>query len=369
MNAIGKWRTVLGALKQITDRTSRAFAVWGGYTQRPLVRLALLLLTALLCAAAEGGAGRSQRERILHNEHGKLEPSLIDDASPNQTIGLNSNGSAVVRAQILLNRAHFSCGQIDGEFGANLRKTVVAFQRNRNLPAEGTVERATWEVLNADTAQVLITYTVAEEDVAGPFGIVPPDPMKQAKLKYLGYESPLDGLAEKFHSSPKLLQALNPGKNFGQVREQILVPNVMTAPPAQASSIVVSKSDSSVSAYNANGKLLAYYIATIGSKHDPLPIGAWKILGVARHPVYHYNAGLFWNAHNPKEKAEIAAGPRNPVGVVWIDLSKDHYGIHGTPDPSKIGYTLSHGCIRLTNWDAWELAAMVKPGTPTRLED
>jgi len=214
-------------LKQTTGRASRALAYWGGYTHRPLVRLALLLLATMLCAAAEGEIGRAQRERILYDHHETLEPNLIDDALRNQTIGLNSNGSAVVRAQILLNRAHFSCGQIDGEFGANLRKTVAAFQRNRNLPAEGTVGRATWDVLNADTAPALTTYTVAQEDVVGPFGIVPLDMMKQAKLKYLGYESPLDGLAEKFHLSPKLLQGLNPDKNFGQLGEQILVPNVI----------------------------------------------------------------------------------------------------------------------------------------------
>jgi lipoprotein-anchoring transpeptidase ErfK/SrfK len=124
-----------------------------------------------------------------------------------------------------------------------------------------------------------------------------------------------------------------------------------------------------VSVFDAEGRLIAYYAATIGSVHDPLPIGDWKILGVSRNPVFRYDAGLFWNARNPKEKAVIAPGPRNPVGVVWIDLSKDHYGIHGTPDPSKIGHSLSHGCIRLTNWDAWELAAMVKPGIPASLQD
>jgi lipoprotein-anchoring transpeptidase ErfK/SrfK len=193
--------------------------------------------------------------------------------------------------------------------------------------------------------------------------------MEKAKLKYLGYESPLAGLAEKFHSSPKLLQALNPGKNFAQAEEQIMVPNVITMPPDKAASVVVSKSDSSVTAYDANGKVLAYYIATIGSAHDPLPIGDWKILGVARHPVFHYNGELFWNAHNPSEKAEIPPGPRSPVGVAWIDLSKEHYGIHGTPEPSTIGHARSHGCIRLTNWDAWELASMVKPGTPASLKE
>jgi lipoprotein-anchoring transpeptidase ErfK/SrfK len=331
--------------------------------------MTLLTLTALLCAPAESEIKATRQGHISHDKQETVEQSLIDDSQLHTTVGPNSKGPAVVRAQILLNRAHFSCGEIDGEYGANLQKTVAAFQRNRNLAAEGNVGPATWEVLNADSAPALTTYAISQDDLAGPFGVLPTDVTEQAKLKYLGYESPLAGLAEKFHSSPKVLQALNSGKSFTQAGEQILVPNVITMPPGKAASVVVSKSDSSVSAYDANGKMLAYYRATIGSKHDPLPIGDWKILGVARHPVFHYNAGLFWNAHDPNEKAEIAPGPRNPVGIVWIDLSKEHYGIHGTPDPSKIGYTLSHGCIRLTNWDAWELAGMVKAGTPARLEE
>jgi lipoprotein-anchoring transpeptidase ErfK/SrfK len=133
--------------------------------------------------------------------------------------------------------------------------------------------------------------------------------------------------------------------------------------------VVVTKSDSSVTAFDADGKILSYYVATIGSEHDPLPIGDWKINGVAHNPVFHYDPQLFWNANPSDQKAEIKAGPRNPVGVVWIDLSKDHYGIHGTPAPGKVGHAESHGCIRLTNWDATELSTMVKPGTPAILKE
>jgi lipoprotein-anchoring transpeptidase ErfK/SrfK len=110
-------------------------------------------------------------------------------------------------------------------------------------------------------------------------------------------------------------------------------------------------------------------VATIGSEHDPLPVGEWKVRSVTRDPVFHYNPDLFWDAKAGDSKATLKAGPNNPVGLVWIDLSKEHYGIHGTPDPSRIGHTTSHGCIRLTNWDALELAAMVRPGTPAILEE
>jgi lipoprotein-anchoring transpeptidase ErfK/SrfK len=137
-------------------------------------------------------------------------------------------------------------------------------------------------------------------------------------------------------------------------------------PPGAAARIVVS--GNSVRAFDAEGKLLAYYAATTGSEHDPLPIGEWKIQGVARNPKFHYNANLFWDAKKSDDKATIQPGPNNPVGLVWIDLSKDHFGIHGTPEPGRVGHASSHGCVRLTNWDAMELASMVKPGTPAILE-
>jgi len=284
-------------------------------------------------------------------------------------IGPGAKGPAVARAQILLARAHFSCGQIDGDYGTNMEKTVTAFEQARGLPADGRVGAEGWAALNADTAPVIVTYTIDSQDVAGPFVSVPSSMMEQAKLAYLGYASPLDQLAEKFHASPSLMGALNPGTNFSGAGERILVPNTLTMPPGTAARVVVSKGDSSVTVYDGHGRLLAYYVATVGSEHDPLPIGDWEIRGVSRNPVFHYNPRLFWDANPQDEKAVIPAGPRNPVGVVWIDLSKDHYGIHGTPDPAKIGHTESHGCIRLTNWDASQLAEMVKPGTPATLKE
>src|SRR5262249_40242815 len=157
---------------------------------------------------------------------------------------------------------------------------------------------------------------------------IPSSMMDQAKLPHLGYTSAIDALAEKFHLSPALLQAMNPGKDLTKAGEQIIVPNAMTMLPGMAASIEVSKSDSSVTALDANNKVLAYYVATVGSEHDPLPIGNWQIKGVARNPVFHYNPKLFWDAHSNDSKTVIQAGPRNPVGIVWIDLSKDHYGIH-----------------------------------------
>lgn len=326
----------------------------------------LLFLSAVLCMPALAQVRTAQR---LKTPTAAFEAAVIEDASQSAVIGPNAKGSAVVRAQILLDRAHFSCGEIDGNYGSNMEKTVAAFQRARDLPVNGAIGPQTWAALNGDPTPALFSYTIAAEDVAGPFMKVPADLMEQAKLPFLGYESALEGLGEKFHANPDLLKALNPDSRFDKEGELILAPNVITAPPGRAASVVVSKSDSSVTALDAEGKTLSYYVATIGSEHDPLPIGDWKINGVSHNPVFHYDPGLFWNANPSDEKVEIKPGPRNPVGIVWIDLSKEHYGIHGTPAPGKVGHTESHGCIRLTNWDAFELSQMVKPGTPAILKE
>jgi lipoprotein-anchoring transpeptidase ErfK/SrfK len=324
-----------------------------------------LPLAVMLCTSASAQAPKGGKM----NAPAIAYPDAVLDSSQTAAINPNTKGPAVVRAQILLDRAHFSCGEIDGDYGTNLQKTVGAFQRARNLLANGVIGPETWAVLNADQSPALIPYTIVPEDLVGPFVEVPADLMEQAKLPSLGYASPVEGLGEKFHASPSLLKALNPDSHFDKEGESILVPNVASAPLGRAASVVVSKSDSSVSALDADGKILSYYVATIGSEHDPLPIGDWKINGVSHNPVFHYNPQLFWNANPSDQKAEIKPGPRNPVGVVWIDLSKEHYGIHGTPAPSKVGHAESHGCIRLTNWDASELSQMVKPGTPAILKE
>lgn len=327
----------------------------------------LLLLAAAVLSVAAG----AQVRKVGRVKAGApvFKAADINDLNLAPPIGPNAKGSSVARVQILLDRAHFSCGEIDGNYGSNLEKTVGAFQRSHDLPANGEVGPETWTALNTDQAPALFTYTITADDLKGPFVELPADLMQQAKLAYLGYQSPLEELAEKFHSSPSLLKVLNPGSGFNEEGGSIVVPNVITMPPGQAASVMVSKSDSSVSALDTDGKILSYYVATIGSEHDPLPIGDWKIKGVAHNPVFHYDPNLFWNANPADQKAEIKAGPRNPVGVVWIDLSKEHYGIHGTPAPGKIGHAESHGCIRLTNWDASELSSMVKPGTPAILTD
>jgi len=290
-----------------------------------------------------------------------------------KTPALNSAskaGSAVLRAQILLDRAHCSPGEIDGRYGGNTRLAVTEFNLSHGIGGGANVTAATWAALNKDVAPVMVPYTLTAADVAGPFVVNPPEMIDKAKLPALGYGSVAEQLGERFHISPALLQSLNRGIAFDKVGAVIQTPDVArpALPKTAGMSIRVNKHRTTVEVIDRAGVLLASYPATIGSVHDPLPIGKWKINGVAWDPSFNYNPDLFWDSETSDKKAKIPAGPNNPVGSVWIDLSKPHYGIHGTPEPSTIGKTTSHGCIRLTNWDATELAKVVTPGMPAVLE-
>ena len=286
-----------------------------------------------------------------------------------EPIGPKSVGAAVMRAQIRLDRMRFSPGEIDGQYGTTMKIAIGGFQRSRSLPVTGTVDEATWKALDQDAAPALAKYRILDADVAGPFTPIPGDMMEKSKLPTLGYASVEEALGERFHVAPELLVQLNPGKDLRNVGEEILVPNVVSPGKIEgAKSVVVDKSSSTVVLQDEQGKVLAQFPASTGSRHDPLPVGRWKINGVGRNPVFKYNPNLFWDADSEHAKAVIPAGPNNPVGIVWVDLSKKHYGIHGTPEPSKISKTQSHGCIRLTNWDAMTLADSVSPGMAARLQ-
>jgi lipoprotein-anchoring transpeptidase ErfK/SrfK len=322
-----------------------------------IVSIFCVILLALRVANAQ-----TRRKQISTVDWSQANNALTD------TIAKGANGPAVLRAQILLDRAGFSPGEIDAANGANLRSAIRGFQTAHQLAGTGELGHDTWAVLNMDSEPALMDYVISAEDIAGPFKKIPSDMIQKAELDLLDYESPLELLGEKFHVSPKLLSRLNPGKTFDREGERILVPNVQGRPDSRkASSVVVRKSDMTVSALDENGQVFAQFPASAGSEHDPLPIGKWKINGVGRNPVFHYNPILFWDADPKHSRAKIAPGPNNPVGLVWIDLSKPHYGIHGTPEPSTVGHTQSHGCIRLTNWDAARLAALVSPGLPAIL--
>ena len=299
-----------------------------------------------------------------------------------------NNNTDTLALQVALDRAGFSPGVIDGTMGGKTRQAIRGFQEANTLEVTGNPDAQTLGALGDETGATA-TVMVTETDAAGPFVRIPESMTEKARLDWLGYASVEEALAEKYHTTPRTLRSLNPGTNFSAGSE-ITVPAVrspgltsvsadkwdatldqLSVAKAQpvAAKIVVDKSDRAVRAYDASGKLIAQFPASIGSEHDPLPIGEWKINGVGRLPPFHYNPKLFWDAEATDMKATVPPGPNGPVGVTWIDLSKDHYGIHGTPEPEMIGRTQSHGCIRLTNWDAAKLAQMVRSGTPAILED
>jgi lipoprotein-anchoring transpeptidase ErfK/SrfK len=299
-------------------------------------------------------------------------PGLTVEAvnSTGQLVNKAKQPAAVMlRAQILLDRAQFSPGEIDAAYGSNMRRALAGYQTAKGLQPSGMIDTKTWDALNADKGPALAEYTITEADVAGPFQAIPEDMADKAKLPALGFASAAEALGEKFHASPTLLTRLNPGKEF-RAGEQIIVPNVLgTAPLPKAGKIVVDKTDSTLSLFDTAGKLIAMYPVSTGTENDPLPIGTWKVNGVSKNPVYHYNPKLFWDAEPGDKKAKIQPGPNNPVGVAWIDLSKEHYGIHGTPIPGTIGKTQSHGCIRMTNWSVAALGESVGAGTVVELQE
>jgi lipoprotein-anchoring transpeptidase ErfK/SrfK len=302
-------------------------------------------------------------------------PAPASGAAPSLAVAANdpatvSGNAAILRAQVLLERARFAPGEIDGQAGSNLARAVRGYQAAHGLGVDGTIGAKTRAALNADTAPILVAYTLTAEDLAGPYAKIPEDMQAKAALKSMGYESLREALGERFHASPALLDRLNPGADFGTAGTVLQVPNVANLPALpKAARLVVDKSDSTVSLLDAGNKVLAQFPASSGSSHDPLPIGEWKIQAVAQDPTFHYNPELFWDADPSHAKATIAPGPNNPVGVAWIDLSKPHYGIHGTAVPASIGKSQSHGCVRLSNWDVAAVAAAVDASVPVVMQE
>lgn len=269
----------------------------------------------------------------------------------------------ILSVQILLDRSGHSPGVVDGLAGSNTARAIRAFQRENGMMEDGKPSSALLDALRAKhPGELLQRYTITPNDVRGPFVTVPSTMEAQSQLATLAYESPAEALAEQFHMSQSLLEAMNPGIDLGKPGTEIQVIAPRNEGLAmQTARIEVDKSASALRAFADDGTLLGTYPATIGSSAFPSPDGTMEVTAVATDPTYHFDPkGRDWG---PDRKLTIAAGPNNPVGGTWIDLSKEGYGIHGTPDPHLIGKTSSHGCVRLTNWDAAELALAVTKGT------
>jgi lipoprotein-anchoring transpeptidase ErfK/SrfK len=279
---------------------------------------------------------------------------------------------AVVRAQVLLDRARFSAGEIDGKLGENAQKALRAFAEAKGLAADKPLTPEVWNALVATSNEAAIAeYTISGNDIKGPFLEKLPTKMDDMKkLTALAYTSPREAIAEKFHMSEALLSALNPGKKFDSAGETIFVTNTLDKhAKLTVGRIEVDKSRQTVKAFSPSGDLVAFFPATVGSEEKPTPSGGFKVVSVDPNPTYRYNPDYKFKGVRSNKPFTIKPGPNNPVGSYWIGLSAEGYGIHGTPEPSKVSKTESHGCVRLTNWDVGLLAGNVKKGTPVVFVD
>ena len=318
-------------------------------------------------AGASGGAVGAQGPlsgQSINDAAYQATPQHAPPAQEGQPAAQPQPSPALIRAQVLLARARFSPGAIDGLGGTNTRQALAAWQEAQGLEASGDLTPETYQrLIQAGGQPVTTEYEITQQDIAGPYiGVVPTEVEPQSKLPAMGYGNIVEALAERFHVSEALLRAMNPSADFNRAGQRLVVPSVgQVQLPADVARIVVDKSQSAVMAYDEGDQLIGFFPATIGSGDNPTPSGTLKVNGVANDPDYVYDPDKL-SYGTATERLVVKPGPNNPVGVVWIDLNKPSYGIHGAPEPETIGKTASHGCVRLTNWDVQLLAARVKPG-------
>jgi len=342
--------------------------------------------------------------------YSKISESTTAASLKRFPVRIPKRGSIALQVQVLLDRAHFSPGIIDGMWGDNAVKALAFFRSPAGADSAGLsakdsaasmLDAATYKRLQAaaGSVPVLMRYTVTAEDVAGPFAEIPDNVYEQAKLQCLCYASAAEGIAEKFHTSQKLLAQLNSNAKLGNLTagSSLVVPNVdVEAVPGSSAStpaadstrtstgashsatpntsnggvarLVISRTGFWTHAVDASGKILYHFPSTLGAGYDPSPEGELKVTNIAWNPAFHYQPTLFAEVSDKKPEARLPKGPNSPVGVVWMALSKPHYGIHGTSAPETIGYANSHGCVRLTNWDAIELGQLIAKGIPVQFQ-
>jgi len=324
-----------------------------------MIRLFVATIFSVWMALSAMGAGLDAA--AINNAEYRSKPSTGDKIDP-----------VIVKAQVLLDRAQFSPGEIDGKLGENAQKALRAFAEAKGLASDKALTPEIWTALAGTSKDpVIAEYKISENDVKGPFLKKLPAKMEDMKsLKALAYTSPREAIAEKFHMSEGLLAALNPGKKLDRAGETIFVTNVANkAAKLTIGRVEVDKSRQTVRAFDPSGALIAFFPATVGSEEKPTPSGSFKVVSADANPNYRYNPDYKFKGVKSRQAFTIKPGPNNPVGSYWIGLSAEGFGIHGTPNPSKVSKSESHGCVRLTNWDAGVLGSNVKKGTPVMFVD
>lgn len=343
--------------------------------------MAVAVAGAATAQNPDQGNARQQSEKAALKQQAQTaarEPGV--DAEREQRID-----GTIFHAQVLLDRAGFSPGVIDALEGISFEAALRGFQEARGLDVTGELDQRTRQALLRDRSPSTRRLRIDERDAQGPFvGSIPDDPAEQAEMERLGYRNLLEKIAEKFHTTPATIVALNDPRQPLRAGTVLVLPNVLPASRSyegvsdehaqllsdlnvnaeqpQASRVVVDKSDRLVRVFGEDDRLIAQFPATMGSERDPLPLGNWEVLSVAFNPPFNYQPRLFWDADEDEEEQLLPPGPNGPVGVVWIDLDREHIGLHGTNAPETIKRAESHGCVRMTNWDAARLTQMIEDG-------